>query len=160
MNNRHDPDTRISGLVWAIVLTGIALPWAAGAAVKIYLDMQGSPTWPWSSFLNPLQLAFLLPATAWISLPFFVLAYAAYRLLPRTFAGLTTPTSRRLFFSGGLVGGAVGAVVVFVKMFWWFDFIELLMPVWIGYLPYMLVGLALGYLAGRLTAHGPPAAHA
>ena len=108
----------------------------------------------------PLQLIFLLPATAWISLPFFILAYAAYKLLPREFAGLATPQSRRLFFGGGLVLGTMGAIKVFVGMFWLFDFAELLMPVWIGYLPHLLVGLGLGYVAGRLAGHGPPAAHA
>ena len=45
-------------------------------------------------------------------------------------------------------------------MFWWFDFLELLMPQWLGYLPHMLVGLILGYLAGRQLGHRPPAAHA
>lgn len=160
MRRETEHTDRVPGMVWAIVATGVLVPWLSGAGVKMYLDMIGAPTWPWSAFLSPLQLVFLLPATAWISLPFFILAYAAYKLLPREFAGLVTPQSRRLFFGGGLLLGAAGAVKVFVGMFWLFDFAELLMPVWIGYLPHLLVGLGLGYLAGRLAGHGPPAAHA
>ena len=147
-------------LAWLIAGAGAVVPWLSGAAVKVFLDMMGQPTWPWSAFLNPWQLLFLLPITVWISLPFFVLAYAAYRLLPRDFAGLTTRRSRQLFFVGGLVLGVIGAAVVFVDMFWLFSFEELLLPVWAGYLPYMLAGLGIGYLAGRWACHGPPAAHA
>ena len=160
MTNPVDSEARNSGLVWAIVLTGIALPWICGAGVKIYLDFSGMPTWPWSAFLSPFQLAFLLPATAWISLPFFVLAYAAHKLLPVDFLGLVTPRSRSAFFIGGLLGGALGAIWVFVRMFWLFDFLELLMPQWLGYLPHMVAGLVLGYFAGRQLGHGPPATHA
>ena len=146
-------------LVWLIVLTGVVLPWSVGAAVKVYLDSQGMPTWPWTAFLNPLQLPFLLPATAWISLPFFVLAGAAYKLLPRDFAGLVTPASRAIFFGGGLLGAAFGAARTFLEMFWVFHFEELLTPVWVQYLPHTLLGLGIGYLVGRLGIHGPPAAH-
>lgn len=145
-------------LVWLMVLTGVALPWSVGAAVKVYLDSQGMPTWPWSAFLSPFQLPFLLAATAWISLPFFVLAWAAFKLLPRDFAGLVTPASRAIFFAGGLLGSALGAARTFLGMFWVFNFWELLTPVWVQYLPHTLVGLGLGYLAGRLGTHGPPAA--
>ena len=101
MKNPADSKARNSGLVWAIVLTGIALPWICGAGVKIYLDFSGMPTWPWSAFLSPFQLAFLLPATAWISLPFFVLAYAANKLLPVDFLGLVPPRSLLREFIGG-----------------------------------------------------------
>lgn len=160
MKNPVDTKVRVNGLVWTIVLTGVALPWLCGAGVKLYLDSIGAPTWPWSAFMNPLQLVFLLPVTAWISLPFFVLAYAVHRLMPVEFLGLLTPRSRAAFFIGGLLGGVLGAIWVFVRMFWWFDFLELLAPQWLGYLPHMIVGLVLGSLAGRRPGHGPPAARA
>lgn len=158
VQDRNHP--AVPPLAWIIAAAGAVVPWLSGAAVKVFLDMTGQPTWPWSAFLSPMQLVFLLPITLWISLPFFVLAYAAYRLLPREFAGLATRRSRQLFFLGGLVLGVVGAATVFIDMFWLFSFEELLLPVFVRYLPFMLAGLGIGYVAGRWASHGPPAAHA
>lgn len=142
---------KVPWLVWVIVVAGVLVPWLSAAGVKIYLDKMGQPTWPWSTFELPIAIG--LGATLYHSLPFLFLAFAAYKLLPRVFAGLVTLRSRQIFFGGGLVVGLIGAVIVFTRMFWVFEYGELLTPAYLAYLPYMLVGLGIGYVAGRWTIH-------
>ena len=149
METQGRPRQTIPRLAWVIVAVGSAVPWLEGAWIKLVLDVQGLPTWPWSAFLSPQKLISLVPITVWLSLPFFVLAYAAYRLLPQAFAGLETRRARQIFFVAGLVMGVIGQLYVFGPIFDSFEFSKLLTPMWLGYVPHMLVGLGVGYVVGR-----------
>lgn len=46
----------------------LLLPWATGAAVKIYLDARGLPTYPWVYYVKPWTLAvFVIPSSLYWS---------------------------------------------------------------------------------------------
>jgi hypothetical protein len=131
---------------WALLAIALLLPWGTGAAVKIYLDAHGQPTYPWVHYVNPWTLAvFVIPSSLYWSSPLLALL-AAWRLTARSdrlFA--TTRADRLIIVSGGFILGAVGAVRLYVPLFW--DIENSTIPAGrlpLLYLPWILVGLILG----------------
>jgi hypothetical protein len=140
---------RTRQIFWVIIATGIMLPWIVGIAVKLYLSVLGRPTVPWSYFLNIGSLIFLIPVSIWWAFPYIGLAYLGRKLLSHSFLGLQSYAARVIFLLGGLLGGCVGTIIVFVGVFWEFDPLFVLVPFWIDYLPYMGAGLFVGFLIAR-----------
>lgn len=141
-------------LIWATVAVGLLLPWATGVGVKLYLQAQGKPTFPWSYFFGPV-LVLELSATAVFALPFVVLALAGCAVLQGRIASLRDVDAweTRAVLLGGLLGGVVGALWTFVRVFFVFDPMVLLVS-WIVatyYLPHLCAGLVAGL--GVALAH-------
>lgn len=146
----HGPSHRTVRLVvWAMLAVSLLLPWGTGAAVKIYLDALGQPTYPWVYYINPWTLAvFVVPSTLYWSSPLLALL-AAWRFTARPeriFS--TTRCDRLIVLVGGFTLGAVGAVRLYVPLFW--DIENSTVPAGrlpLLYLPWILVGLILGAMA-------------
>jgi hypothetical protein len=126
------------------------LPWIVGVTVKLYLDAQGKPTIPWSYFVSGGGLILLIPVSIWWAFPFIALAFAGRSLLRKPFWGLELYSARILFMSGGLIGGCIGAVRSFTDIFWEFDPVYLIVPIWLFYIPHMLIGLLLGFVVATV----------
>ncbi len=133
----------------AIIITGLVLPWLVGAGVKLYLSSIGKPTVPWAYFLSPGSILILTPFSIWFAISYIILAYAGRQVLAKPFLGLGSCTGRTIFIAGGLAGGIVGTVRTFIDVFWVFDFLYFLTPLWSLNIPYMLAGLLAGYAAGK-----------
>lgn len=136
-------------IVWLAAGTGLLQPWATAAGVKLYLEMQGKPTWPWWTFAQFTPVGLLLSLV--YAAPFYALAllarhWALGRI--RWLAGASA-LQRRLVVLLTLAGGAAGMVRVFMDVFWGFDPVVLVyLPlIVVGYLPWMGGGLVLGVLA-------------
>jgi len=125
---------------------GYLAPWMTGVGVKLYLDAFGRPTYPWTAFLNPAAVAVIVPATAVWAFPFLLLAWVAAlaQLVPDR--PWLTRSDRWLIAYGGLIGGLIGEVQLFVEVFWLWNPIALfagfLLPAY--YLPQLGAGLAIG----------------
>ncbi|NTW83022.1 MAG: hypothetical protein HGB36_06600 [Chlorobiaceae bacterium] len=133
----------------AIIITGLLLPWFVGAGVKLYLSSIGKPTVPWAYFLSPGSILILTPFSIWFAISYIMLAYSGRQVLAKPFLGLRSCTGRTIFISGGLAGGIIGTVRTFIDVFWVFDFLYFLTPLWSLNIPYMLAGLLAGYAAGK-----------
>jgi len=144
-----EANERTNQIFWAIITTGIVLPWIVGISVKLYMSALGRPTVPWSYFLNIGTLIFLIPVSIWWSVPYIGLAYLARKLLPRPFLGLQSYAARALFLLAGFLGGCVGTVIVFIGVFSEFEPLVALAPMWIFYLPYMGFGLIVGFFVAK-----------
>lgn len=110
--------------------SGMLLPWAVGLSVKFYLQSQGKPTLPISGFIDPASIAVLLVLTAvmW-SWPFLLLALLiAIRFSPAKSQIYSLRHNRALAW-WTYAAGVVAAVVVFVRVFWEFDSLFLILPV-------------------------------
>ena len=132
---------QLSTANWAATL----VPWVVGLGVKVYLQSQGRPTLPIADFVNPTALPILLIATLsmW-SFPFLLLALVArYRILGRTHPQRSL-TQRLWLVRMTYAGGMIGAVVLFVGVFWQFDTIYVIVPLGL----YIIPPMALGYGAG------------
>jgi hypothetical protein len=131
-----------------IATSGVALPWLVGLAVKAWLDAVGEPTYPVSSFLEPVAIIVLLAATvAQWCWPFLLLAFwVSSRHFPR-FAPRRTFGERlrlaRLTHLAGLAGG----VAVFIPVFRAWDTMYVFVPLGI----FLLVPMAAGYGVGMLV---------
>lgn len=136
-------------IFWGIIVIGAILPWIVGITVKLYLDAHGKPTLPWSYFINFGSLIFLIPVSVWFAIPYIILAYVARNLLAKPFWGLESYVARLLFIGGGLVGGCIGTVMKFIEVFWEFDPLFFVIPLWVYYIPHMLIGLFVGFLVVR-----------
>lgn len=149
------PETVNRTIIWLIICLGITLPWATGISVKLYLQAQGRPTWPWSHFFSPGALVTELWATMWFAAPFLMLAFLAQWILPGKLSYLDrfTDWERRAIVLATLSGGAVGSVRVFLDVFWEFDpmvwFFAFLIP--LLYMSDMLIGLAAGICIAVLS---------
>lgn len=131
---------------WAMLAVSLLLPWGTGAAVKLYLDAQGVPTYAWIYYVNPWTVAvFVIPSSLYWSSPLLALL-AAWRLTARTDRLLaTTRVDRLIIVVGGFILGAVGAVRLYIPLFW--DIENSTIPAGrlpLLYLPWILVGLILG----------------
>ncbi|UCF31149.1 MAG: hypothetical protein JSV26_01615 [bacterium] len=141
---------------WAIALSGMAMPWLVGLGVKVYLMHMGHPTWPISSFLEPVMIPVLLGSTAslWSS-PFLVLALLArYRILA---GDVTRMAFRDRLWIVGLthLGGMGSAVLLFTGVFWEFDILYLFAPMGLFLLPPMLLAYGAGLLAVKFRRRTP-----
>jgi hypothetical protein len=139
---------RIRQIFWIIVAIGMSLPWLVGIAVKLYLSMQGKPTFSLSYFLNIGSILLLIPVTIWWALPFIGLAYLSRNLLYKPIFGLQSYVARLVFILCGLLGGCIGEIIVFTGVFEEFDPMIFFIPVWRLYFPYMLGGLVVGFYWG------------
>jgi hypothetical protein len=136
---------------WYILSIGLASPWMVGIIIKKYLDSQGQPTYPWTYFLNIDALVFLLPLTLWFGIPFILLAFFhRYFIGKKSFAKLNSYTSRFIVTIFATLGGIIGVVITFTGVFWQFDMIYFFIPLWIFYLPTMVLGLFGGIFVGHL----------
>ncbi|MGD2154988.1 MAG: hypothetical protein PVG79_17115 [Gemmatimonadales bacterium] len=133
---------------WTLLLVALALPWGTGAAVKIYLDLQGMPTYPWVYFINPWTLAvYVIPSSVYWSSPLLALTGLWWLTAGRERLLGTTRMDRLIVMPGGFVAGAVGAARLYVPLFW--DIQSSTVPAGrlpLLYLPYLLAGAALGAL--------------
>jgi hypothetical protein len=133
---------------WALLVLALALPWGTGAAVKIYLDLQGMPTYPWVYFINPWTLAvYVIPSSIYWSSPLLALTALWQFTAGRDRLLGLTHGQRLLIVLGGFVLGAVGAVRLYVPLFW--DIQNSMVPAGrlpLMYMPSLLLGAALGGL--------------
>jgi hypothetical protein len=136
------------GFFWVILLSGLLLPWGVGLWVKLTLQSQGSPTWPWVFFLHPGILLVEILVSAYWALPFTGLAllsrYGLERRLP--FFNLA-PMERLVCVALSFIVGVFKAIPLFKALFWKFHPISFLYPwfVWHGGMD-MLAALLGGWV--------------
>ena len=53
LDSAHTERRGLRVALWGLLAVALALPWGTGAAVKIYLDAHGQPTYAWINYLNP-----------------------------------------------------------------------------------------------------------
>lgn len=143
----------------AIAVSGLCLPWVVGLSVKAYLDSIGEPTYPVSSFLDPVAVVVLLEATVvqWCS-PFLLLAIWVRARAFASFAPGRTFRERLLLAWFTHVAGLVAGIVLFISVFWQWDIMYIFVPI----AAFILVPMAAAYVIGRLilrardTLRGPP----
>lgn len=150
-------DRRASNRVsWGLVAVAMALPWGTGAVVKIYLDLQGMPTYPLVYFLNPWTLGvYVIPSSIFWSSPLLALAALWWFTARRERLLGLTRSDRLIIVLGGFVLGAVGAIRLYVPLFW--DIESSTVPAGrlpLLYLPYVLLGAALGCVPALARALG------
>ena len=138
-----------SKMKWRIIATGLFTPWFIGILIKIYLDSLNKITFPWSYFLKPQGLAIYVPASIWWGIPFILLAYLSRSLLNKPFLGIQSESGKFYLLLLTLLGAFIGASRMFFSVFWIFDTIVILVPIWIFYIPDLLIGLFIGWLIGR-----------
>ncbi len=133
---------------WTLLLVALALPWGTGAAVKIYLDLQGMPTYPWINFINPWTLAvYVVPSSIYWSSPLLALTALWWLTAGRDRLLGMTRGERLIIVLGGFVAGALAAVRLYIQLFW--DIENSTVPAGrlpLLYLPSLLAGAALGGL--------------
>ncbi|UCC74641.1 MAG: hypothetical protein JSV86_08865 [Gemmatimonadota bacterium] len=145
---------------WALLVVALALPWGTGAVVKIYLDLQGMPTYPWVYFVNPWTLVvYIIPSSIYWSSPLLALtALWQFTAGRERLLGLRRGQWLPIVL-GGFVVGAAGAVRLYVPLFW--DIQNSTVPAGrlpLLYLPYLLVGAALGGLLALARSRRRPRA--
>ena len=149
------PVTLNKVIIWLIVFVGIACPWAIGVGVKLYLQSQSTPTWPWSYFFNPAIMVLELWATLWFAAPFLGLAALGRLILlgRRPLLERFTDWERRMVVFAGLGWGAVGSVRVFLGLFWELDPIVFMFAflVSLDYVDDIVIGLCAGICVATLT---------
>ena len=133
----------------AVILFGMVIPVSTGIAVKLFLESLGEPTIPWSYFVNLFSLVLLVPLSVWWSIPYLVLVYAARNIRTQPIWGLKTYAARLVFVSSGFAGGALGSIWMFVNVFFEFDPLIILVPIWLYYVPHVVGGLLAGYLIAK-----------
>jgi hypothetical protein len=139
----------VKWIFWSIVAAGMALPWAVGAGVKLYLDAQGLPTWSWWFFLNPARFVLEITLTLFFASPFIALAFLARYLLSVPLWG-TRYWERLAVIVCALVGGVIGTVRTFLWVFVQFNPMNLIAPLPLLYLDDMLRGLVVGCVIAGL----------
>ena len=143
----------------AIAISGLCLPWVVGLAVKAYLDSIGKPTYPVSSFLEPVAVVVLLEATLvqWCS-PFLLLAIWVRARAFTSFAPGRAFRQRLLLAWFTHAAGLAAGTVLFISVFWQWDVMYIFVPI----AGFILVPMVGAYVAGRLilrardTLRGPP----
>jgi len=130
---------------WFIIAYGLALPWIVGIGVKLYLQIQGKPTWPWSFFFQPHILLISILCTVWFASPYIGLAFLARFILSARSFFRTGYLERLIIILAGLLWGSVGSVKIFLAIFLPFDpliFFAFSLPALYG--DDMLIGLLGG----------------
>jgi hypothetical protein len=124
-----------------IAVSGTALPWLVGLAVKTYLDAVGEPTYAVSSFLAwPVVVVLLLTTLVLWCSPFLALAWwTASRRSPRFAPG--RPVGQRVLlvwttFAGGMAAG----LALFYGTFRQWDALYAFVPLGAFLAPPMVVG--------------------
>ncbi len=146
---RHLERRGLRAAFWGLLAAALALPWGTGAAVKIYLDAHGLPTYAWINYINPWTLAlFVIPSSIYWSSPRLALAALWWYSVRRDRLWGTTPGDRLIIALGGFLVGGVGAVRLYIPLFW--DVANSTVPA--GrlprlYLPWVLAGMAVGFAA-------------
>jgi hypothetical protein len=141
----HAPPRRPLGVAIFFVLSGVLLPWVTGLAVKIYLDVIGAPTYPVSSFLDPVATPiFLVLTLVFWAFPFVLLASALVIPWRVGFPSGSKECESTLPLWMAFWAGALAAIPVFGSVFVDFDALMTLVPV--GTI--LLVPMALGYWLG------------
>lgn len=134
-------------LFWVILLVGLLLPWVVAAWVKLSLQAQGSPTWPWSYFLTPGRLMSEAAISIYWALPFTGLAllsrYGLEKALPLF---NLAPFERLSCIALAFALGVFRAFPLFRDLFWEFHPIVFLFPWFVYYGRDMLLGLLAGWL--------------
>ncbi len=116
-------------LFWVILLVGLLLPWCVGAWVKLFLEVQGKPTWPWGFFLHPEILLVEIFASVYWALPFTGLALLSRYGLEKQLSLLNlNPMERLLCISLSFLVGVYHATLLFKDLFWKFHPIAFLYP--------------------------------
>jgi len=139
-------------IFWSITGFGLALPWIIGTGVKLYLEIQGKPTWPWAFFFQPHILIMSLICTVWFSTPYIGLAFLARFILSRQSFFRTGYLERLIIILGGFLCGSVAAVKIFLEVFIVFDpmiFLAVSLPAF--YATYMLIGLLGGSVVATVV---------
>lgn len=144
-------------LTRVIIIAGIMIPWCIGIGVKIYLDLQGEPTWSWLYFFQPGILLAEIWAMFWFAAPSLLLGLLAYLL----FSGRIRRLSFLNHFEQWLVvvpsaiWGGLGSVPIFLEVFWELDPIVFYVPFFITavYVGDYVVGLIAGF-AMALASYG------
>lgn len=134
---------------WKIIAIGLLTPWFIGSLIKIYLDLQNKITFAWSYFLNPEGLVVFIPASIAWGIPFIALGFLSRQLMNKDFLRIQSERGKFYLLMGTLTGAFIGASRIFISAFSYFDAIVILMPVWILYVPELLIGLLIGWLIGR-----------
>lgn len=151
-------------IVVTMVVVGLLLPVAVGVGVKLYLQAQGRPTWPWSD-IQAYAIVFGPIDAVIAAAPLILLAslYRKWAVGDLARFSRATPLQGRLVVLSGFAGCAAGMVRVFIDVFWEFDPLALFfVPVLVAlYLPWMVGGLAVGALlaviAGAASRRSPGA---
>jgi hypothetical protein len=136
-------------MLLALLVFGIVIPVSSGVFVKLFLDSLGEPTIPWSYFANVATLILLIPLSAWWSLPYLMLVYAARNIRTKPLWGLKTYTARLVFIASGFVGGGLGTIGIFVNIFVEYDPLILFVPIWLYFMPFIVAGLLIGYAIAK-----------
>ena len=143
-----------SALKYAILITGIVIPWAVGIGVKIHLDALGEPTWDWLYFLHPGRLLAEVWATFWFAAPSLALVILAHFLLSGRITRLNflSANERRAVILTSAIWGGIGSVPIFIEVFRELDPIVFFVPFFITaiYVGHYLLGL----IAGAVLALG------
>ncbi len=146
----------------AIAVSGLSLPWVVGLSVKAYLDSIGEPTYPVSSFLDPVAVVVLVETTVvqWCS-PFLLLAVWVRARAFARFAPARTFGERLLLAWFTHLTGLAAGVAIFVPAFREWDIMYIFVPI----AGFILVPMVAAYGAGRLALRArdqlrvpPPAA--
>ncbi|HSG80919.1 MAG TPA: hypothetical protein VLC48_01610 [Gemmatimonadota bacterium] len=133
-------------LFWSLLALALALPWGTGAAVKVYMDLNGLTTYPWHYYVNPWTFAvYIVPSSIYWSSPLLA-ALLAWRLAarPQRLLG-TTRGDRRIIILAGFLVAAPAAMRLFALLFR--DIDNPAVPAGrlpLMYLPYVVAGLLLG----------------
>jgi len=134
---------------WKIISIGLFTPWFIGSLIKIYLDMQNKITYTWSYFLKPEGLVVFIPASIFWGIPFIALGFLSRQLMNKDFLRIQSERGKFYLLMGTLVGAFIGASRIFLSIFWLFDAMVIIVPVWIFYVQDLLIGLLIGWLIGR-----------
>jgi len=129
--------------------TGLVTPWYIGSLIKIYILSLHKITFPWSYFLKPQGLAVIIPASIWWGIPFIALAFLSRLLIKKDFLGRKLERGKFQLLMGALVGSFIEACRMFLSVFWLFDPIIIMVPIWIFYVKDVLIGLFIGWLIGK-----------
>lgn len=143
---------------WRLLLVSgvmaIAIPWLAGAAVKLWLQAHGQPTYPWGWFLERLPQVVMLGAL--FGAPLFWVGWMAERLLPRV-----GDTHRRRRWTvaalGAMAATTAGMTLSAVALFWVFEPLAFFAApyLWLAWAPLALAGAMAGWaLGGRRQVDG------
>jgi hypothetical protein len=148
-DDRSSTDTRYRFLFRGMIASGMVLPWLVGIGVHLYLSAHGKPTLPWSYFINIGSILIFIPFTLSFALSYIMLAYVGRIVLSKPILGLESSAATMAFILGGFAGGVIGTLRTFIDVFWEFDFLYFLAPLWALNIPYMLAGCIAGLLIGK-----------
>lgn len=134
----------------AMCVIGFLVPALAGAALKLWLQVQGRPTAPWGVFLMYPPIGVIISAPA-----------GGLALLTRICLSRALDDQARSTWSwllgGAMVGTVASMTLTFVDVFsspHWDDVVVFSPLLWPSYLPGALLGAAAGWVIRRATTMG------